>query len=123
MFRGAPPDRTPIDPKQWILKPPRAGTSDALIVDFPKPMDYALLARLLTIPGVPGTVSIDREETRWAFTPNETWRPGKHELKVDLALEDLAGNRIDRVFDVDTSQSSSKPAITATTISLPFLVP
>jgi hypothetical protein len=99
LFRGTPADRTPIDPKQWILKPPRAGTSDALIVDFPKPMDYALLERLLTIPGVPGTVSIDRAETRWTFIPNQPWRPGKYELKVDLALEDLAGNRIDRVFD------------------------
>ena len=122
LFRGAPADRTPIDPKQWSLKPPRAGTSDALIVDFPKPMDYALLERLLTIPGVSGTVSIDREETRWTFTPNESWRPGKYELKVDLALEDLAGNRIDRAFDVDTSQSASQPATTATTTSLPFLV-
>jgi hypothetical protein len=110
-FRGTAPERAPIDLKQWHLSSPKAGTLETLDVEFPKPLDYALLQRCLKIPGVAGTVSIDRGETRWRFTPAEAWKSGDYTLTIDSALEDLAGNRIDRPFDVDISENRSGTAL------------
>jgi len=120
-FRGGLAERAPIDPKQWRLNSPKAGTFDTLDVEFPRPLDYALLQRCLKVAGVAGTVSIDHDETRWNFTPAQAWAPGEYKLMIDLALEDLAGNRIDRPFDVDTSQNRPDDLV-ANTISLPFQV-
>jgi hypothetical protein len=121
-FRAGPADRTPPDTAQWRLSPPRAGTSDALVVDFPKPMDYALLMRLLEVSGVAGTVSVDRQETEWRFIPSHPWKPGEYRLVVDTALEDLAGNRIGQAFDVDIFEKVSEH-LTSKIISLPFRIP
>jgi hypothetical protein len=120
-FRGTAPERAPIDLKQWHLSSPKAGTLETLDIEFPKPLDYALLQRCLTIPGVAGTVSIDRDEKRWRFTPAEAWKSGDYTLRIDSALEDLAGNRIDRPFDVDTSENRSENS-PPTSFSLPFQV-
>ena len=121
-FRGGPSDRTAIDPKKWKLNQPKAGTSEALVVDFPEPLDFALLERLLSVSGVQGTVSIESEETQWRFVPVQPWKAGEYQLVVDIALEDLAGNRIDRVFDVDRFETPTE-TITTKTISLPFSIP
>jgi hypothetical protein len=120
-FRAGPADRTPPDPATWRLNAPQAGTSDALLVDFPKPMDYALLLRLLEVSGVAGTASVDRQETEWRFTPSEPWKPGAYSLVVDTALEDLAGNRIGQAFDVDIFEQVSEH-LSKKTISLPFRI-
>ncbi len=48
-FRGGPADRMPPDPKTWRVTAPKAATSEALVVTFPKPMDYALLQRLFGV--------------------------------------------------------------------------
>ena len=121
-FRAGPADRTPPDTAQWRLTPPQAGTSEALVVQFPKPMDYALSLRLLEVSGVAGTVSIDRQETEWRFIPSQPWKPGEYRLVVDTALEDLAGNRIGQAFDVDIFEKVSEH-LTSKTISLPFRIP
>jgi hypothetical protein len=118
-FRVGPADRTPPDTSQWRLSKPRAGTPDALVVTFPKPLDYALLMRLLDVPGVAGTVSVGRMETEWRFVPKNTWKAGAYKLTVDRSLEDLAGNRIGRPFDVDTFERVSDH-LDRETVSLPF---
>jgi hypothetical protein len=122
LFRGGPAVRDTIDPKRWLFQTPTAGTSDALIVDFPKPMDYALLENQLTVRGISGTVKIDRNETRWIFTPSQPWKSGPYELNIGLALEDLAGNRIDRPFDIDSSMRNSPPT-SDNIINIPFRIP
>ncbi len=121
-FRGGPADRTRIDPKQWAVTAPRAGTTDPLTVDFGEPMDFALAEHTLSVTGISGVVSVERNETRWVFKPNQAWRAGNHELTVDLALEDIAGNRIDRLFDADVTETPPQPEITAETISIPFQI-
>lgn len=121
-FRGGPADRTQVDPKQWIVTAPKAGTTDPLTVEFREPMDFALAERALSVIGISGAVSVERNETRWVLKPNQAWRAGNHELRVDLALEDLAGNRIDRLFDTDVTETPREPEITAETISIPFVI-
>jgi hypothetical protein len=114
-------DRNTPDAKLWRLTPPRAGTFEPLIVDFPKPMDYALLGRLIEVPGVAGSVTLDREETQWRFTPREPWKAGAHTLTADNSLEDISGNRLDRPFDVDL-RSPGRGVPGAKAVSLAFTI-
>jgi hypothetical protein len=122
-YRGGPAERNPPDPKEWRVTAPKAGTLDALVVDFQTPMNYPLLQRMLQVSGaqggVTGTVSIDRQETRWLFTPREPWKTGDYQLIVNTAIEDLAGNHIGQPFDIDTFERVTEH-ITTNTVSLPF---
>jgi hypothetical protein len=124
-FRGGPAERNPPDPKQWEVTAPKAGTLNALTVNFPTMMNYPLLQRMLGVSGaqgrLTGTVSIDRQETRWSFTPHDPWRPGDYQLIVDTAIEDLAGNHVGQPFDIDTFEHVTEH-ISTKTISLPFAV-
>jgi hypothetical protein len=120
-FTGGPSDRTPPDPKHWSVIAPKAGTAEPLIVDFPKPMDYALLQRMLEVRGVAGRIVIDRDETRWSFTPSAPWKSGAYRLIADNLLEDIAGNHLDRAFDVDLQKAVPAP-VASKTVSLPFSV-
>jgi hypothetical protein len=124
-FRGGPALRTAPDPKQWRVRAPRAGSSDPLIVDLARPMNYVLLLRMIRVStgsaDVNGTVAIDRHETEWRFTPRQAWASGTYQLVVDTVLEDLAGNHIGQLFDIDMSVNR-RPQLTPPTIEIPFQV-
>ncbi len=66
-FSVGPAERRGIDPQQWKITAPKAGTRDPLIVDFGRPLDYALLQDVFQVTGVPGTMSIGSRETRWSW--------------------------------------------------------
>jgi len=105
-FSVGPADRTPLDPKTWTLTLPAAGTSNPVLVDVHEPLDAALMLRFIDVTDskgklLKGAVSIEREETRWMFTPAQPWTAGEHALEILTTLEDLAGNKIGRAFDVD----------------------
>jgi len=102
---GGPADRTPPYPKTWRLIPPKAGTTEPLVVHFPKPMDYALLQRMLEVAGIAGSIAIEHNETEWRFTPVAAWKAGRYRLVADRTLEDISGNHLDRAFDVDLRQT------------------
>lgn len=123
-FHGGPAQRNPPDPKQWRLTPPAAGSRNAVALDFPTPMNYVLLQRMIQVAGdvkVDGNIGIERGETRWAFAPTAPWRPGAYHLMVDTGLEDLAGNHIGQAFDIDVFERVTRE-IAAKTIDLPFTV-
>ena len=119
-FRAGPALRAKPDPKQWRIVPPKAGTTAPLTVDFPTPMNYVLLQRMLSVP-LPGKVTVDRQESRWSFTPQQAWTAGDYKLTVDTALEDLAGNSIALAFDIDVFEQVHEK-IASHTITLPFHV-
>jgi hypothetical protein len=120
-FTVGPAERRGIDPKQWSLSQPKAGTVEPLVIRFDRPLDYALLQDVFQIPGVPGAASTAPGETEWRFRPAQPWKAGEYSLIIDMALEDLAGNRIGRPFDVDTLVSPTE-RITKPTTSLTFRV-
>jgi hypothetical protein len=124
-FRGGPAQRNPPDPKQWKITAPKAGTTEALTVDFPSPMNYPLLQRMLQVSGpsgtIAGTVAIDKQESEWRFTPRAPWKAGENKLVVDTGLEDLAGNHIGAAFDIDVFTHVTEH-ITTKTISLPVTI-
>jgi hypothetical protein len=120
-FRVGAQDREPPETSTWRINSPPAGTTEPLIVRFPEPMDYALLLRLLNVPGVEGKVLVGGEEKEWQFTPAQPWHPGRYELVADTWLEDLAGNRLGRPFDLDTFERVTK-TVERKTVSLPFRI-
>jgi hypothetical protein len=104
-FRASAAIERPLTTAAWKVAAPRAGSRDPLSVSFPEPLDHGLLQRALGVARggkpVEGTVSIEAGETRWLFTPTEAWVAGEYQLVALAFLEDLAGNRIGRAFEVD----------------------
>jgi hypothetical protein len=114
--------RTPIDPKRWKLAPDASG----LVVTFDRPMDQALAQRAISVTRngvrIAGRAELTKNETEWRFTPDGAWTPGAYYLAIEGVLEDLAGNRPGKLFDVDTADPSQSTAAVAVT-AVPFTVP
>jgi hypothetical protein len=104
-FRARPPQERGLTMAAWKVTAPAAGSREPVVVTFPEPLDHGLLRRALGVArgGVPlaGDVAIDAAETRWRFTPSDPWTTGGYDLVALAFLEDLAGNRIGRAFEVD----------------------
>ena len=118
-FKVGPPDDVQPDPRRWKLASPPAAGSKSLVVEFPEPLDHALLHRVLRVvnsEGKPlqGKITVDRGETRWQFKPAAAWAAGRYDLVIDTILEDRAGNSIGRAFDVDVFKSIERRVETKT---------
>ena len=125
-FKVEPPDETQPDPKTWKIRAPAAESKDALVLHFPKPLDQALLNRMLWVVDsagkrVDGRVQISEQETLWSFMPGQSWKVGEYRVVINTALEDLAGNSIARPFEVDEFHPIQKE-LTAKTVELRFSV-
>jgi hypothetical protein len=113
MLRVAPPDHRQPEPKTWFLSNPRAASSDFLTCDFHEPLDWALLHSELSVETaagkrVPGRVELGYGELSWFFHPKQPWKPGEYRVAVGQLLEDLAGNSIERLFEVDVTNRPAK---------------
>lgn len=125
-FEVEPADRTPLDTANWRLGIPAPGTTDPVAVDFPEPLDSALMRRFIDVVDpsgavVKGAVTVEQEERRWVFRPAAPWAAGKYNLEVLAGLEDLAGNRVGRAFDVDKFDQV-QAQVTPETRSLEFTI-
>jgi hypothetical protein len=101
-FRAVEADRTPIDPSKWTVIAPFAGTRGPVVVKFGESLDAAVMMSCIWIPKVHGTAHARNGETEWHFFPDEPWVERVYPLVASKDLEDLAGNKIGRPFDVDT---------------------
>jgi hypothetical protein len=118
--------RRHVDPGQWGMEAPRAGSTEPLVIDFDRTLDQGLLQHSITIRGtdgrrVAGAVAIGAEEQSWAFIPQGRWSAGWHQVEVDHRLEDTAGNSVSRVFDRDLLRADHYPKTEHPTV-VPFLV-
>lgn len=120
-FKVVEPDETQPDPKTWTWTLPKAGAREPLELRFPEPLDAGLLARVLVVEGVEGEVELDRAETLWRFTPKAPWPAGDRALLVDTVLEDLAGNNIERPFEVDVIRPAER-RLSRKLLRLPFVL-
>ena len=123
-FAVGPPDERAIDPAAWRIGAPAVGTRDPLVIAFGRPLDHALLQRTLLVsaPGgarVPGAGAVRAGETEWAFTPRRPWADGEYGLTALPALEDPAGNRVGRPFELGASEAAGGGGPAAST-RLPF---
>ena len=116
-FTATPPVERGLTMEEWSVTTPAAGSREPLVVRFPVPLDHGLLMRALTVArrGSPiaGDVAIGQFETEWRFTPRDAWTAGGYDLVAFEFLEDTAGNRIGRPFEVDRfdrTDASAEPA-------------
>jgi hypothetical protein len=125
-FTVGPPDRKPLDLDTWRIVKPRAGSLEPVVVEFPEPMDHAIVLRELDVldsAGAPveGRVTLDRDETRWRLTPSAPWKKGAYTLRVGTNTTDLAGNMVGRTFEVDLFDKIDE-RITRQTLDLTFRI-
>jgi len=118
-FRAAKAEPNRLDPSLWRIDAPHSGTRDLLVVHFPKPLDRAMLERVLRVlrvdgVEVDGTIHVAEAETRWTFEPQEPWSTGRYRLLASTRLEDPCGNSIGRAFEVDLKRSPALPPAPAT---------
>jgi hypothetical protein len=96
-----------LDPQQWKMAPPLAGSRDLLVVEFPAPLDHGLLQRGLSVSregvAVTGQSRIQAGEQQWIFAPYDSWRPGEYVLSALPELEDVSGNRVGHAFETRSS--------------------
>jgi hypothetical protein len=123
-FRTTAADRTCPDLKAWSVRPPAGGGTAPLVVTSPEPLDHALFGRLVRVRGpdgrvVDGRVAVSDEETVWSFTPDRPWVAGTYQLVVDTTLEDLAGNNLQRPFELDVFDRVAR-RIEARDLTRPF---
>lgn len=124
-FKVTGPDRTSPDPAHWTFKEPSPRSRAPLQVIFDEPIDHALAQRVLRVAspsGAPvrGVVSIAPGDSAWSFIPEDPWREGVYQLIIPTIIEDLAGNNLDKPFDVDLQQAPH--AATNTIVRLSFKV-
>jgi len=124
-FRTTAADAQPLDPAQWRITAPAAGTRNPVTVTFPEPLDQGLLMRALGIrrdgATVTGDARVTTAETQWSFTPRDAWQSGTYHLLALDILEDLAGNQVGRAFEVDNFDTVDKDP-DPKTVLLPFTV-
>jgi hypothetical protein len=103
-FRVGPARERALSLDDWRVSIPAAGSRDTLVVTAPAFLDSALFTRTVGVMtgGQPldGSVEVTAAETEWRFTPTVPWQRTTHELVVLSSLEDSAGNRIGRAFEV-----------------------
>ena len=112
-----------IDSSHWKVQAPAADTTDTVTVQFPGPLDRALLHRMIWVTDakgvrIAGTIKVTDDETRWHFEPAKPWTAGKYRLVIDTSLEDLAGNTLAAPFEVDVFKPIPKePKVETKTLS------
>jgi hypothetical protein len=124
-FTATPAIEQALSMRSWKLSTPPSGTREPVSVTFPAALDHGLMQRALGVSrggvAIDGDTAIDAGETRWRFTPKTPWQAGGYELVALEFLEDLAGNRIGRAFEVDNFERTDISATPAPT-TLPFTI-
>src|SRR4029079_8708412 len=125
-FVAGPAIETAVDIKQWKITAPPAATREPLVSSFPRPLDRALLMRMLTVADgskkpIDGEITLADEERRWEFRPDQPWTTGSYSSHADTSLEDSAGNNIARAFEIDVfDRVDEKPG--PDFVKIPFTV-
>lgn len=99
-------DRTKLSEREWDIVTPKSETKEAFELHFNESLDYALLNRAIIIRNdqrdqVSGTIILTENESKWKFLPANAWEEGDYSITIETLLEDLAGNNLISVFDVD----------------------
>jgi len=102
-------DSVSPDEKKWTINIPNAGTKDQLIIKFNEPLDHVLAERTISVINasgneVKGKLKVNDHGSIVYFSPDSEWKSGDHAVEIESRLEDLAGNNLDRLFDVDLNE-------------------
>jgi hypothetical protein len=120
-------DRTSPTVDAWAVETPRVGTRLPLVLRFPEMLDRALLSSAITVAATNGTVvrgeiDVAPGERTWTLTPETVWREGNYELRVSSELEDVAGNNLRRVFDLDMATDADARTSAPSVVTRSFTI-
>ncbi len=126
-FSAMAADHKQPQTSEWKVTAPPAGTNNALLCQLDEPLDWALLASGFQVVDssnrlVAGEISVDNTQTTWSFTPEQPWRAGDFSIVVAGYVEDLAGNSLDRPFEVDLVSPKATPPKSDRSATLNFTV-
>ena len=109
-------ERSKVSPGFWTVIPPQAGSLGDVVISFDRPMDHALALKHISITSTSGVATGQTQtvnDTVWKFTPDHPWLTGEYVITISPLLEDVAGNNLNNVFDIDLSKegrvNSGKP--------------
>jgi hypothetical protein len=108
-FQVGPEERRGIDVKAWDVK----AAGDEIRIRFGRPMEHALALRLITVDA-PGEARLEEGESVWVYRVRSI--QSEYAVTVDHRLEDLAGNRPGRPFDVDVFERVTKKPVAETSV-------
>lgn len=120
-------DRRSPDPGAWRIEAPAAGTREPLRLRLDESLDHGLLKRVVRVldasrQSLAGKIEIAGGERLFRFVPEQPWRTGDYTIAAESILEDLAGNNLNKVFDLDVrAPVPSGPAV-EDVVSLAFTV-
>ena len=125
-FRAGPFDSVQPNPENWQIKPPAVETRAPLEIELDEPLDRSLLLHCLKVTDkagkeITGKTQTTQNEAVWQFLPDSPWQRDRYGIVVDTKLEDLAGNSIQRPFEVDESAPVTRRRVPAQ-LSLSFEV-
>jgi hypothetical protein len=105
-FTVGPPEDHGVDLDSWSLVAPRVRSDAPLIVKLSRPLDHALLGRMVWVvdasgTSVPGTLTVGGGERVLTFAPKSPWAKGEYRLVADARLEDVCGNSVGKAFEVE----------------------
>jgi hypothetical protein len=123
-FLAGNPVRERISVESWKLLPPVTGSTQALVLLFKSPLDWALLLQTITVQSaegcvIAGQVAVDQCEKRWTFTPTSPWIAGMYQIYVGSSLEDVCGNSMAGAF-ARPIRKAPDPATPTSSSSLVF---
>jgi hypothetical protein len=126
-FSAIAADRASPNVEAWALDTPRAGTRQSLALRFPEMLDRALLSSTITAADptgkvVRGEIDVAPGEQTWTLTPETPWGEGQYELRVSSELEDVAGNNLRRVFDLDIARDSDATSSVSSIVTRSFTI-
>ena len=119
-FRVVKADEQQPNPKRWQVVVPERDSKQPLKIKFGESLDRAMLDWAIEIVkngvSLKGAIVVGKNEATWQFQPFAKWAGGEYETRVDRRLEDLAGNNMERKFDVDRFERTEKPVVRTTTL-------
>lgn len=112
-FTAEEPDHHQPELETWKVTAPRTGTAEPVMCEFGEPMDWALLHTAFRVfdagnQPIQGEIRVANGEATWQFLPQSPWMSGQYTIEVDEFVEDLAGNSLERPFEVDLTAESPK---------------
>ncbi len=90
----------------WEIIPPKSNEKSTLTINFKEPLDNVLAKEMIDIINedehiIQGEYRLLKAGNLLTFIPKTAWKPGVYSIKVNAELEDLAGNNLNHLFDVD----------------------
>jgi len=91
---------------EWKLTLPKSKSKEGLGIEFDEFLDVILVNESIKITdenneSISGNLLTSKKGNNTLFIPAKPWGKGSYKILIGSKLEDLAGNNLNRLFDVD----------------------